>query len=94
MKVACVKVAERRKAVGGSMSLRAIYHLPKHFHTRGFNNGHGKMRTIINQARYVALWHLRQLLLKDAFQAGHNNGALPAAIVVDHRTQSRRFTLQ
>lgn len=51
---------------------------------RLLHNGHGEMGPIIHQSGYVIFRHLRQLLLKDAFEPCQNYKALPFAVVIDH----------
>jgi hypothetical protein len=42
------------------------------------------MRPIVYQTRNIILWHLRKLLLEDAFQPGEDNKTIAGAIVVYH----------
>ncbi len=42
------------------------------------------MCPVVHQPRYILLGHLRQLLLKYAFETGENLNTLSGAIVVDH----------
>ena len=51
---------------------------------RLLHNGHREMCPVIHQSGYVIFWHLRKLLLKDAFQPCQYYQALPFAIIIDY----------
>jgi len=51
---------------------------------RLLDNGNRQMSPIVNQTRNVIFGHLRQLLLKNAFQACEDDERIAVAIVVDH----------
>jgi hypothetical protein len=46
------------------------------------DNGDGKMRPVVYKSRDVVFRHLRQLFLKDAFEAGEDDKAFPRVIII------------
>ena len=47
------------------------------------HNGYAQVGAVVDQACNVVLGHLRQLFLEYALQAGQDDGALPAAVIID-----------
>ena len=56
--------------------------IPDYFQ-RLLDNGNAQMGAVIHETGYVVLGHLGQLFLEDALEAGENDGALSAPVVVD-----------
>ena len=57
---------------------------PSHNFERLSDDGYGQMGFVVYQPRNVIFWHLRQLFLKYAFQAGKNDIALSCVVIVHH----------
>jgi len=57
-------------------------HIPNDFE-RLLDDSHREMGSIVDQPRYVVLWHLWELLLEDAFQTSHYDQAFPSIVVVN-----------
>ena len=47
-------------------------HIPNYF-KRFLHDRHRKMGPIVDQPRYIVLWHLGELLLEDTLESSQNN---------------------
>ena len=78
-------------ALADVRSFRGHVLLPDHFQ-RMFYDGHREMCAVINQSCNVVLWHLGELLLKDAFEPRQDDDAVAAIVIVDHAELDLPFT--